>query len=94
MLISSLFIKALTWFSEPRFKRCQQIPLTIVFTKCDKTKKKVDGRKLEDNLKDFLRLLKKSYDQMPPWIMTSCVTNNGRDQLLQHLVTLRNYWSE
>eukprot|EP00250_Pteridium_aquilinum_P000343 c10381_g1_i1 orf=560-1522(-) len=71
-----------------------KIPLTIVFTKCDKTKKKIDGRKLEDNVREFLRLLKKSYDQMPPWIMTSCVTNNGKDQLLQHLVTLRTYWSE
>lgn len=70
-----------------------KIPLTVVFTKCDKTKKKIGGRKLEENVRDFLRLLKKSYDQMPPWIMTSCVTNHGRDELLMHLVQLRNYWS-
>ncbi|KAH7306746.1 hypothetical protein KP509_22G028000 [Ceratopteris richardii] len=71
-----------------------RVPLTVVFTKCDKTRKKVDGGKLEDNVRGFLRLLKKSYDQMPPWIMTSAVTNNGRDELLQHLYTLRTYWSE
>ncbi|MCO5566301.1 hypothetical protein L7F22_019977 [Adiantum nelumboides] len=71
-----------------------KIPITIVFTKCDKSKKKIDGRKLEDNVREFLRLVKKSYDQMPSWIMTSSETNQGKDGLLQHLLTLRNYWSE
>lgn len=68
-----------------------KIPLTIVFTKCDKKNKK-DGTKVEENLMGFLQLLKKSYDQMPPWIMTSCVTNQGRDELLMHMAQLRNYW--
>ncbi|KAI5059226.1 hypothetical protein GOP47_0025545 [Adiantum capillus-veneris] len=71
-----------------------KVPITVVFTKCDKTRKKIDGKKLEDNVREFLRLLRKSYDQMPPWIMTSTVTNHGKDSLLQHLHTLRNYWSE
>ena len=67
-----------------------QIPLTIVFTKCDKTKKKTA---LEENVREFLRLLKKSYDQMPAWIMTSCITNQGRNELLMHIQQLKKYWS-
>lgn len=69
-----------------------KIPLTIVFTKCDKKKKNAGG-KPEENLRDFLRLLRKSYDQLPPWVMTSCVTNQGKDELLTHIAQLRNYWS-
>ncbi|XP_020098877.1 GTP-binding protein At2g22870 isoform X2 [Ananas comosus] len=28
----------------------------------------------------------------PPWIMTSSVTNQGRDEILLHMSQLRNYW--
>lgn len=72
---------------------CNKIPVTIIFTKCDRKKKRKNGgRKPEENLRDFLILLKKSYGKMPPWIMTSCVTNQGKDELLMHIAQMRNYW--
>lgn len=70
-----------------------QIPMTIVFTKCDKRKKKKNGGKRpEENLQDFLELIKKFFQTAPPWIMTSSVTNQGRDEILLHMSQLRNYW--
>lgn len=74
--------------------RENKVPLTIVFTKCDRKKKKKNGgRRPAENVKDFLKLLKEQFDRLPPWIMTSCVTNQGKDELLMHMSQLRNYWS-
>eukprot|EP00250_Pteridium_aquilinum_P013574 c21429_g1_i1 orf=338-1528(+) len=74
--------------------RQNKVPFTIVFTKCDRRKKKKNGgRKPQENVMDFLASLKEQFDQVPPWIMTSCVTNQGKDALLMHMAQLRNYWS-
>ncbi|KAL7090145.1 hypothetical protein ACP275_12G022500 [Erythranthe tilingii] len=68
------------------------IPLTFVFTKCDKTKA-AKGRRPDENIKEFQELIKDNYRQKhPPWIMTSSVTGLGRDELLLHMSQLRNYW--
>ncbi|KAJ4967015.1 hypothetical protein NE237_018864 [Protea cynaroides] len=67
------------------------IPLTFVFTKCDKTKGG-KGKRPDENIKDFQELIKKNYREPPPWIMTSSVTGLGRDDLLLHMSQLRNYW--
>ncbi|CAN0907075.1 GTP-binding protein At2g22870, partial [Linum grandiflorum] len=70
-----------------------QIPMTLVFTKCDKRKKKKNGGKhAEENAKDFLELIGGYFETTPPWIMTSSVTNQGRDEILLHMAQLRNYW--
>ncbi|XP_059275203.1 GTP-binding protein At2g22870 [Lycium ferocissimum] len=70
-----------------------KIPMTLVFTKCDKRKKKKNGGKRpEENLQDFLELIQKFFQTAPPWIMTSSVTNQGRDEILLHMSQLRNYW--
>lgn len=67
--------------------------MTLVFTKCDKRKKKKNGgRRPEENLQDFLELIQKFFQTVPPWIMTSSVTNQGRDEILLHMSQLRNYW--
>eukprot|EP01018_Ginkgo_biloba_P039863 Gb_34715 [translate_table: standard] len=69
------------------------IPMTFVFTKCDKRKSGKSGEKRpEENIDDFQNLIRKYYREPPPWIMTSSVTNLGRDQLLLHMSQLRNYW--
>ncbi|NP_001333534.1 P-loop containing nucleoside triphosphate hydrolases superfamily protein [Solanum lycopersicum] len=76
-----------SWLAE------NKIPMTIVFTKCDKRKKKkTGGKKPEENLQDFLELIQKFFQTAPPWIMTSSVTNQGRDEILLHMSQLRNYW--
>ncbi|XP_074295262.1 GTP-binding protein At2g22870 [Silene latifolia] len=67
------------------------VPITFVFTKCDKTKGG-KGAKPVENIKAFQDLMSKNYKQPPPWIMTSSVTGLGRDGLLLHMSQLRNYW--
>ncbi|KAJ9555690.1 hypothetical protein OSB04_010304 [Centaurea solstitialis] len=70
-----------------------QVPMTIIFTKCDKRKKKKNGGKHpEENVQDFQELISEYFEAVPPWIMTSSVTNQGRDEILLHMSQLRNYW--
>ncbi|KAA0038722.1 GTP-binding protein [Cucumis melo var. makuwa] len=70
-----------------------QIPMTIIFTKCDKRKKKKNGGKRpEENVSDFQELISGFFQTTPPWIMTSSVTHQGRDEILLHMAQLRNYW--
>ncbi|XP_020673270.1 GTP-binding protein At2g22870 [Dendrobium catenatum] len=67
------------------------IGMTFVFTKCDKTKGG-KGSHPADNIKQFQELIKTCYREPPPWIMTSSVTGLGRDELLLHMSQLRNFW--
>lgn len=70
-----------------------EIPMTLIFTKCDKRKKKKNGGKRpEENVQDFQELIRDFFRTAPPWIMTSSVTNQGRDEILLHMSQLRNYW--
>ncbi|OMP01781.1 hypothetical protein COLO4_11603 [Corchorus olitorius] len=69
------------------------IPMTFVFTKCDKMKAS-KGKRPDENIKDFQELIRENYRQHPPWIMTSSVTGLGRDELLLHMSQLRNYWDQ
>jgi len=70
-----------------------KVPMTLVFTKCDKRqKKKNDGRRPEENVETFQSLIREYFEAAPPWIMTSSVTNQGRDEILLHMSQLRNYW--
>ncbi|KAL3566213.1 hypothetical protein D5086_031628 [Populus alba] len=70
-----------------------QVPMTLIFTKCDKRKKKKNGGKRpEENVNEFQELIQDFFQTAPPWIMTSGVTNQGRDEMLLHMAQLRNYW--
>ncbi|XP_042029362.1 GTP-binding protein At2g22870-like [Salvia splendens] len=69
------------------------IPMTFVFTKCDKAKGG-KAKRPDENIRDFQQLIRESYRQHPPWIMTSSVTGLGRDELLLHMSQLRNYWDQ
>ncbi|CAD6229981.1 unnamed protein product [Miscanthus lutarioriparius] len=70
-----------------------KVPMTLVFTKCDKRKKKKNGgRRPEENVETFQSLIREYFEAAPPWIMTSSVTNQGRDEILLHMSQLRNYW--
>lgn len=69
------------------------IPITFVFTKCDKMKV-AKGKRPDENIRDFQELIRQNYKQHPPWIMTSSVTGLGRDELLLHMSQLRNYWDQ
>ncbi|XP_059645276.1 GTP-binding protein At2g22870 [Cornus florida] len=67
------------------------IPMTFVFTKCDKVKAG-KGKRPDENIKNFQELIRENYREHPPWIMTSSVTGLGRDDLLLHMSQLKNYW--
>lgn len=67
------------------------IPMTFVFTKCDKMKGG-KGRRPEENIREFQELVRQNYKHIPPWILTSSVSGLGRDELLLHMSQLRNYW--
>ena len=69
-----------------------QIPMTLVFTKCDKIKEG-KAKRPGENIRDFQQLIRENYKRHPPWIMTSSMTGLGRDELLLHLSQLRNYWN-
>ncbi|KAI4327325.1 hypothetical protein L6164_019799 [Bauhinia variegata] len=69
------------------------VPITFVFTKCDKMKVG-KGKRPDENMRDFQELIRQNYRQYPPWIMTSSVTGLGRDELLLHMSQLRNYWDQ
>ncbi|CAH9108452.1 unnamed protein product [Cuscuta europaea] len=68
-----------------------KIPMTFVFTKCDKMK----GGKAkppDENIREFQEFLRQNYKYIPPWIATSSVSGLGRDELLLHMSQLRNFW--
>lgn len=69
------------------------IPMTFVFTKCDKMKAG-KGKRPDENIREFQELMRENYKKHPPWIMTSSVTGLGRDELLLHMSQLRNYWDQ
>lgn len=69
-----------------------KIPITFVFTKCDKMKGG-KAKRPDQNIRDFQELIRQNYNHQPPWIMTSSVSGLGRDELLLHMSQLRNYWS-
>ncbi|CAL5430899.1 unnamed protein product [Camellia sinensis] len=50
------------------------IPMTFVFTKCDKMKG--NGKRPDENIKNFQELMRENYREHPAWIMTS--SNTGR----------------
>ncbi|XP_057478189.1 LOW QUALITY PROTEIN: GTP-binding protein At2g22870-like [Actinidia eriantha] len=67
------------------------IPMTFVFTKCDKMKG-CKAKRPDENIRDFQELMRQTYREHPAWIMTSSATGLGRDELLLHMSQLRNYW--
>ncbi|CAI7747851.1 unnamed protein product [Closterium sp. NIES-54] len=68
-----------------------QIPLTVVFTKCDRQKKaRRKGRPPAVNAALFRAELAECYAELPPWVMTSAVTSEGKDALLSHIAQLRD----
>ncbi|MCD7468872.1 hypothetical protein HAX54_007418 [Datura stramonium] len=69
-----------------------KIPITFVFTKCDKMKGG-KAKRPDQNIRDFQELIRQNYKHQPPWIMTSSVSGLGRDELLLHMSQLRNYWN-
>ncbi len=54
------------------------IPFSLVFTKADKETQKV----VSANVKDFLNEMRKTWQFLPPHIVTSAVKKQGKDKVL------------
>lgn len=58
-----------------------QIPFAIIFTKADKLK----PTPLKENIENYQKKLLESWEEMPPYFVTSSTKNYGRDQLLDYI---------
>lgn len=56
----------------------KQLPFAIVFTKSDK----LGVNKLKSSLNKYLQQLALSWDPLPPYILSSSATGQGRDDIL------------
>ncbi|MCP4122348.1 MAG: YihA family ribosome biogenesis GTP-binding protein [Bacteroidetes bacterium] len=68
-------LEFINWLGE------SQIPFIILFTKVDKLK----SNELSKNVAAFKRELRKDWDQLPEYMLTSSVLRQGRDELLQFI---------
>lgn len=67
-----------------------KVPLSIVFTKCDKRKKKAPTH--SENITLFRDMMRESWENLPPMLITSSVKGTGKQELLSHLGRVRQYW--
>lgn len=58
-----------------------QVPFTPVFTKTDKTTQ----AEVWKNIKYFLLEMKKSWEEIPPYFITSAIKRTGRKEILQFI---------
>jgi GTP-binding protein len=65
----------MTWLGE------SNIPFSIVFTKADKLG--IDARKIATN--KYLEHLKDTWEELPPYFITSSEKKNGRDDVLNYI---------
>ena len=57
------------------------VPFSIVFTKADKVSK----AKLKGNVVHYLAELKKQWEELPPYFVTSSETKMGREEILNYI---------
>lgn len=57
------------------------IPFSIVFTKADKLK----GGRLKMNINAYLRELKKQWEEIPPYVVSSSEDRTGRKEILDYI---------
>ena len=61
-----------------------KVPFSIVFTKADKNK----PAQTERNVNAFMAELQKSWDEPPPFFITSATKKLGKEELLEHINSL------
>ena len=57
------------------------IPFSIVFTKADKLSK----LRANENVKKYITVLKETWEELPPYFLTSSEKKTGRDELLDYI---------
>ncbi|HQV06293.1 MAG: ribosome biogenesis GTP-binding protein YihA/YsxC [Chitinophagaceae bacterium] len=67
-----------------------QVPFVIVFTKADKNKDEITA----ENVDLFIKELKKTWEILPPYFITSAVKATGRKELLDYIGALNESFSK
>lgn len=62
------------------------IPFSIVFTKTDKLK----GGRLKMNINSYLQELRKQWDELPPYFITSAEDRTGRKEVLDYIESINS----
>lgn len=62
------------------------IPFNIIFTKADKLKPKA----LERNIEAYSKKMLETWEEMPPYFITSASDSSGRDEVLNYIDELNN----
>lgn len=57
------------------------VPFSIVFTKADK----LGGSKLSQNISNYLKEIKKQWEELPPYFITSSENKTGRKEILDYI---------
>jgi GTP-binding protein len=63
-----------------------EIPFAIIFTKADKNKPGATVRRV----KAFIAALQESWEEVPPFFVTSALTREGQDLVLKHIAELND----
>ena len=61
-----------------------QIPFSIIFTKTDKLKK----QKLKSNIHNFEKALKETWEELPPYFISSATKKIGKEEILDYIGNL------
>jgi len=61
-----------------------KVPLSLVFTKSDKESQRVVSK----NVKDFLAAMKKTWQFLPQYFITSAIKKSGKEKLLSYISEL------
>ncbi len=72
------------------FLGSSSIPFIILFTKTDKIKPK----QIELNLNTYKEELKKTWETVPEFIISSTINKNGRDEILNFIGETNNLWKK
>ena len=64
------------------------VPYALIFTKIDKISK----NKLHENVNKFLEKLKETWEELPPYFMTSATEAIGREEVLEYIESLNGQY--
>jgi GTP-binding protein len=66
------------------------VPFALVFTKADK----LGAVKARENVAKYMRVLKQTWEELPPYFLTSSEKKQGREELLQYIDDINNSMKE
>ena len=73
-------LELITWLGE------NGVPFSIIFTKADKISKTAANRAIEEYGKELL----KSWEELPPFFISSSTKGTGRDEILDYIDSINN----